>query len=116
MGRREWIEEERAALNEQYRAEGWGRVAEAALGIAPSETESQAREVARWAHDRIAELEARLAPLVVIADAHDASELDEHRPEWGERDPATVELLAGRGGTRLLTLADCLAARRVVRS
>lgn len=40
-------------LNEQYRAEGWGRLAEAALGIKPSDVESQARTVARAWHDSV---------------------------------------------------------------
>lgn len=60
-----------------------------------------------------------LAPLVAIADAYDDDGLDEARPEWGavkaEPKPEDVELFSGRGGRELLTLAHCLAARRVVR-
>jgi hypothetical protein len=69
------------------------------------------------------ELRAALAPLVAIADAYDANNLDdEARKFWGvdnenrnHRDPATIELYTGRGGNRLLTLEHCLVARRVVR-
>lgn len=56
-----------------------------------------------------------VAPLVAIADAYDASGLDEVRPEWEINDPGAVELYSGRGGKRLLTLADCLKAREAVR-
>ncbi len=71
-------------------------------------------------HSR-AELEKVLSPLVKIADAYDDNALDdEARKFWGindERenkdDPATIELYTGRGGRRLLTLADCLSARDV---
>lgn len=52
-----------------------------------------------------------VAPLVAIANAFDESALDEHRPEWGVRDPKDVELFSGRGGRKLLTLADCITAR-----
>lgn len=44
-------------LDEKYRAEGWGKITDAALGIAPSAVESQARGVARYAAQRIAVLE-----------------------------------------------------------
>jgi hypothetical protein len=64
-----------------------------------------------------------LAPLVAIADAYDANNLDdEARKFWGATDqhenttpPEQIELYTGRGGRRLLTLADCLAARELVR-
>lgn len=56
-----------------------------------------------------------LQPLVAIADAYDANELDEALPTWGSATPDNIELYAGRGGKKLLTLADCLAARQVVR-
>lgn len=65
-----------------------------------------------------------LEPLVEIADAYDANELDdEARRWWGDefnrnyttRKPEDTELYAGRGGRRLLTLADCLRAREVRR-
>lgn len=64
-----------------------------------------------------------LAPLVAIADAYDANELDnEARRFWGidnQNEETTphdqIELYSGRGGKRLLTLEDCMFARRVVR-
>jgi hypothetical protein len=43
-------DEERDAA---YRHEGWGRVTDKALGISPSNVESQARRVAEWAFDAI---------------------------------------------------------------
>jgi len=60
-----------------------------------------------------------LQPLVAIADAYDANALDdEARKFWGEnnenenqRDPKEIELYAGRGGKRLLTLQQCFDAR-----
>lgn len=36
-------------LNQLYREQGWGRLAEAALGIEPYDVESQARHVAQYA-------------------------------------------------------------------
>jgi len=57
---------------------------------------------------------AVLTKLAAIADAYEASNLDEHRPEWGEKDLEEVELLAGRGGRTLLTLADAFAAREAL--
>ena len=65
--------------------------------------------------ERIRQLQQAVAPLVAIADAYDASGLDEARPEWGIANPGAVELYTGRGGKRLLTLADCLKAREAVR-
>lgn len=67
-------------------------------------------------------LTAALAPLVAIAEAYDDNALDdEARKFWGEHGivrsdtpPEKVELYAGRGGRRLLTLAQCLAARDAV--
>lgn len=50
-------------LDERFRAEGWGLITDQALGIAPADVESQAREVARWAHQKIASLEAENARL-----------------------------------------------------
>ena len=72
----------------------------------------------------VAKLEKVLSPLVKIADAYDDNALDdEARKFWGindERenkdDPATIELYTGRGGRRLLTLADCLSARDVTKA
>jgi len=68
-----------------------------------------------------AEIKRALLPLVQIADAYDANELDnEARKKWGKdlehenkRPPALICLYSGRGGRELLTLADCLEARRV---
>jgi hypothetical protein len=48
-------------LNKFYREEGWGLITDKALGIPPIDVESQAREVARWAHARILKLETLLA-------------------------------------------------------
>ncbi|NKJ03089.1 hypothetical protein [Rhizobium sp. SG741] len=70
----------------------------------------------------MAALRAALAPLVAIADAYDDNALDdEARKFWGlnsehenDRRPENIELYAGRGGKRLLTLADCLAARSAI--
>ena len=67
---------------------------------------------------------AALLPLVAIADAYDANELDdEARKWWGKglpnqtntTDPADIELYQGRGGKQLLTLAHCLAAREAIK-
>jgi hypothetical protein len=55
-----------------------------------------------------------LARLAAIADAYEAGCLDEHRPEWDEKDPAEVELFEDRGGRLLLTLADAFAAREAL--
>lgn len=64
-----------------------------------------------------------LKPLADIADAFDANELDdEARKHWGSWSaPETnqtphdqIELYTGRGGKRLLTLADCMLARDVL--
>lgn len=67
-------------------------------------------------------LVAALRPLAAIADAYDANELDdEARKFWGvecqhenNTPPDRIELYAGRGGRRLLTLADCFAARAAI--
>lgn len=58
--------------------------------------------------------------MAAIADAYDENGLDDAaRKHWGPNDehhnttpPEQIELYAGRGGKTLLTLADCLAARR----
>lgn len=71
---------------------------------------------------RIAELTKALAPLKTIADCYDANDLDdEARKTWGMNDeysnstpPGQIELYNGRGGRRLLTLQDCLAARAAI--
>lgn len=65
-----------------------------------------------------------LRPLVDIADAYDANELDdEARKRWGRslehentRSPDEIELYQGRGGKRLLTLADAMRARDALAS
>lgn len=62
------------------------------------------------------DLKRALAPLVAIANAYDASNLDEARPEWIDPTPPEQTILySGRGGKRLLTLADCLKAREIAR-
>lgn len=63
---------------------------------------------------RIMEMEKGLKPFAAVSAAYYASELDEHRPEWGRKHPEDVEVLAGRGGRRLLTLADFHAAARLL--
>lgn len=66
-----------------------------------------------------------LAPLVAIADAFDANNLDdEARKYWGvtgdHQENTTphdkIELYTGRGGGRLLTLAHCMDARAFANS
>lgn len=60
-----------------------------------------------------------LQPLIDIANAYDANNLDdEARRSWGlhdehvnQQDPSQIELYAGRGGKRLLTLQQCFDAR-----
>lgn len=60
-----------------------------------------------------------LAPLVAIADAYDANNLDdEARKFWGPKlehtndcNPKQIELYCGRGGKKLLTLDMCFQAR-----
>lgn len=43
----------RKRMNAIYREAGWGKIAHAALGIEPFDTEAQARDVARWAHHHL---------------------------------------------------------------
>jgi hypothetical protein len=58
-------------------------------------------------------------PLVKIADAYDANNLDdEARKFWGRAlenvnttDPKEIVLVSSRGGATLLTLQDCFDAR-----
>lgn len=58
-----------------------------------------------------------ISPLVAIADAFDANELDdEARKFWGQHSVNTtphenIVLYSGRGGKEMLTLADCMKAR-----
>lgn len=49
-------EDRKKALDDAYRAEGWGKITDAALEIRPSNVESQARDVARWAYAEIERL------------------------------------------------------------
>lgn len=68
------------------------------------------------AESRISELLEAIRPLVAIADAYDAEELDEARPSWmatrvGHSE--TVKLYSGRGGRCLITLEDTFKARDV---
>jgi len=68
---------------------------------------------------RAEKLATGLQPLVTIANAYDANDLDdEARKTWGVNDewqntrpPESIELYSNRGGRALLTLADCLKAR-----
>ena len=68
------------------------------------------------------DFESALQPLVNIADAYDANELDdEARKIWGRNgehvnttDPKDIELYCSSGGACLLTLADALRAREAV--
>lgn len=50
-------EDRKKALDDAYRADGWGKITDAALEIRPSAVESQARDVARWAHAEIERLQ-----------------------------------------------------------
>ena len=71
---------------------------------------------------RIAALEDALEPLGNIAKAWESNELDdEARRFWGtitqrenKAPPEQIELYQGRGGKRLLTLADCFKAREAL--
>ena len=54
---------DRAKLNGMYNDEGWGELATTALGLEPVDVESQARTVARYAADRIEELEEEVEVL-----------------------------------------------------
>lgn len=64
-----------------------------------------------------------LMPLAHIADAYDGNNLDDEARkylgknlEFNNRTPLDqIELYGGRGGKRLLTLADCMKAREVVK-
>ena len=73
--------------------------------------------------EKIKRLRAALKPLVAIADAYDANNLDdEARKFWGKdlehestKPPGDIELYTGRGGKKLLTMAMCLAARTAMK-
>lgn len=47
-----------------YRDEGWGKITDKALRISPSDVESQARSVARWAHTEIEGKDRRIRELL----------------------------------------------------
>lgn len=53
------------ALNEAYREAGWGRITDAAFNnrLEPKDVESQARDVARFAHKEIQALKAQIDEL-----------------------------------------------------
>jgi len=83
------------------------------LSEAASNLEERAvvRDMHEAAEAEVARLREALRPFAAVSDAYYASELDEHRPEWVRQHPEDVEVLGGRGGKRLLTLADFHAAR-----
>lgn len=64
-------------LDDRYRKRGWGRITDLALGCRPRDVEEQARDVARWAYERIATLEAVIrqqqACLNLIPEADDCA-------------------------------------------
>lgn len=68
----------------------------------------------------VAALVEAISPLVAIADAFDANELDdEARKFWGQHSVNTtphenIVLYSGRGGKEMLTLADCMKARAIL--
>lgn len=62
----------------------------------------------------IRELQAALQPLGEIGACFYTNSLDEARPSYGHTDQSDVELLSGRGGKRLLTLADAIRAHHVL--
>ncbi len=86
-------------------------------GRSDEDSEANARLIAA-APDLLAACEA----LAKIADAYDANALDDDaRKSWGpnlehqnDTPPEQVEIYRGRGGKRLLTLADCFAARAAI--
>lgn len=65
-------------LGTLYRKDGWGLVTDKALQIDPADVESQARQVARWAYDRITELETALKEIVSDVNALRCIPNDEH--------------------------------------
>jgi hypothetical protein len=96
-------------------------------GVVEGTMASEFCEVCQIRRD-IDDLRKALAPLVAIADAYDRNALDDEARKWwgtdSPRDPAgrfndtppeQIELVSGRGGMRLLTLAQCLDARRGLR-
>lgn len=73
--------------------------------------------------DELDEIYCALEPIAKIADKYEENLLDdEARRFWGENlehenetPHNEIELYTGRGGRRLLTLADCFCARAVIR-
>ena len=64
---------------------------------------------------KIASLLEALEPFAKVWEAYLASALDEARPEWvGDYSPENVELVQGRGGKELLTLADMKRAHDIL--
>jgi len=79
-------EERNATLDARYREEGWGLITDAVFQgrIAPTDVESQAREVARWAYQaqkegtaafndrgqQLVEQDAQISQLQAVAGAH----------------------------------------------
>lgn len=89
-------------VNAMAREDGWGVVTDAALGILPENVESQARGVAKWAADRIKELEAKLATTTEAAffegfsEGRDGTWVEgDPSPAW--RDSETRRSLSGAG-------------------
>jgi hypothetical protein len=79
-----------------------------------SDGEEKQRQRAEAAEVENKKLREALKPLTVIVDRYERSDLDEHRPEWDERALDTVVLVEGRGGETLLTLQDCVVARKAL--
>ena len=74
-------------------------------------------QVTAYSENDVEALVEAISPLVAIADAFDANELDdEARKFWGQHSVNTtphenIVLYSGRGGKEMLTLADCMKAR-----
>ena len=111
---------------------GWSNEAADRIESLIAERKAHEKEVVVWSENyaalerKLAENEVRLgkavealSPLSAIADAYDENELDdEARKLWGKnlehenRTPFDeIEIFAGRGGKRLLTLGDAMKAR-----
>lgn len=93
--------------------------------IALQDTSSPSSAQATPILDSVADgVRQTLTRLAVIADAYDANALDdEARKYWGEspvqynqQPHEQIELYQGRGGKQLLTLADCMKARELLRA
>lgn len=113
-----------AHLRRKYVVHADARQKAMGLSYLTAETADLARYMARLFTAMNEPLVAALAPLSAIADAYDANELDdEARKCWGgtyQFENTTphhrIELYAGRGGQRLLTLQHCMEARSAVQS